>query len=688
MGRILHRILIALLFMLVLIQSAYATQSITVVTNGGKTTYSPGYVMAVAGQVRDSGTAVRNTDVFIQISRSGSPVYYASAKTNSAGYYMTVFTVPSDFSDGSYTLTASTAEASEVSVFTMQQNAATNSLSLIGSEPAGSANTPSAVIPVATDTIALAFNVNVNYFVNKTDLPGAIIGENENNEDCIKVYKGTDKTRISADVKLVDDMTAGSASTSYYDLSGTQKSTSKQCCLILKLNESLETNTIYTVKISKNLCSNNGSKLGTDQVLYFKTGQNSNQSNTSSGNASLGGSGSLDDNGGGTKGQVKVTASLNKNTGTATATVDATALKAAFSQAAAGANGSKTVEVELSRIDHAVSYESTLPASFLTSGTAQQKVEIKTALATVTMPGNMINEALAVNANAVSLHISQAEKADLPEAVQSVIGYRPVIELSLKIDGKSASWSNSSAPVTVTIPYTPTAEERKDPEHITVWYIDGSGNAVAVPSGKYDPQTGKVTFSTTHFSKYAVTSVYKTFSDIGKYSWAKQGIEVLASKGIINGTSNDTYSPGANITRADFITLLVKTLGLTADVRDNFSDVKVDTYYYDAVGIAKQLGITTGSGNGLFNPKTAISRQDMMVLAERALKVADQIDPEASETVLDQFTDKSDISGYAVSSLATLVKEGLITGSGNTINPDGNTTRAEIAVFLYRIYNL
>ncbi len=76
-----------------------------------------------------------------------------------------------------------------------------------------------------------------------------------------------------------------------------------------------------------------------------------------------------------------------------------------------------------------------------------------------------------------------------------------------------------------------------------------------------------------------------------------------------------------------------------------------------------------------------------MVLTARALakfkglKAADDI------AALDKFNDKGDIAGYAANSLATLVKEGLIAGSGNKLNPRAQTTRAEAAVSLYRIYN-
>lgn len=178
------------------------------------------------------------------------------------------------------------------------------------------------------------------------------------------------------------------------------------------------------------------------------------------------------------------------------------------------------------------------------------------------------------------------------------------------------------------------------------------------------------------------------FNDLGSAAWAKKPIEVMASKGIINGTGKTTYSPTVNITRADYLVLLVKTLGLTAEFDANFDDVKQGDYYYEALGIARKLGIAAGGGNNRFNPQENISRQDMMVITARALEKLKELENDGSSTVLDKFKDKGDIAGYAVESLAVLVREGLIAGTDDMINPRINTTRAEAAVFLYRIYNM
>ncbi len=366
--------------------------------------------------------------------------------------------------------------------------------------------------------------------------------------------------------------------------------------------------------------------------------------------------------------------------GEATVAVDKAALDKALEK-------SSVVLVEIPQIKGVESYVATLPPTALTSGNAEQKIQIATSLGTVMVPGNLLNNGQVNNSQNVGITIARADTSSFDSKLKAEIGDRPVIELLLTVDGEQKSWNNPKAAVTVSVPYAPGAAELADPEHIVVWYVDGEGKVTSVPTGKYDPATGMVTFTTTHFSKYAVTYVKKTFSDIAGYAWAKKEIEVSASKGVINGTSATTFMPSAAITRADFIVLLVKALGLSTDVDSNFADISPTAYYADAVGIARQLGITNGVGNNKFDPKANISRQDMMTFIYRAMAAANKNLTEGTSADLEKFADKMKVGSYAVQSVATLVKNGIVSGDGANINPLGNATRVETAVLIYRIYN-
>lgn len=379
---------------------------------------------------------------------------------------------------------------------------------------------------------------------------------------------------------------------------------------------------------------------------------------------------------------------LNASTGQATITVDEDFLTSAFAATQADAKGVTTVSITI-EAEGAKSYEVVMPTSFLTASNASRAIHIKTNLATVTLPSNMLQETQAGDAEQVTLLLSPADHNQLDAAAQAWVGDRPVVDIRLRLGDRELAWQNNQATVTIAIPYSPTATELDNPEFITIQYIDEAGQATPVSSGRYNAATGEVRFTTNHFSKYAVAYVVQSFQDLNRHVWAKQPIEVLASKGIIQGTAANQFSPAKQITRAEYLTLLVKTLGLTANIDSNFTDVQQGSYYYEAAGIAKQLGIVGGTGNNEFGPNTPISRQDMMVMTYKALRKAEALTANvASVEAIQAFNDRAEVAGYAAEGVATLVHEGLITGADGKIQPKSPTTRAEAAVFLYRIYNL
>ena len=390
------------------------------------------------------------------------------------------------------------------------------------------------------------------------------------------------------------------------------------------------------------------------------------------------------------EGKVTITpdTEVDKSAGTSTSIVTLEDLKAALTQAQQDAEGVKRVLVKIPETTGIKQYIQELPLEELSSKSLDKKIEIQALVGTIVVPGNMFRAGDFTGETKVQLAIKEADKSSLKEDYKQKIGNRPVIELKAMVGNKAVAWSNEEAPVTVKIHYEPTAEELKDPEHIVVWYIDGSGNMVPVSSGKYDKASGAVIFTTTHFSKYAVAFVEKEFVDLGNCNWAKSAIEIMASKGIINGTSETTYNPEKNITRADFMVLLVKTLGLKVKVDSNFADVKKTDYYYEEIGIAKQLGITGGLGDNRFSPKSLLTRQDMMVLIRKALEISGKKTSTSSVAEIGNYKDVSAISPYAQQSVASLIKQGIVKGDGIMVNPKANTTRAEVAVLLYRLYNM
>lgn len=237
----------------------------------------------------------------------------------------------------------------------------------------------------------------------------------------------------------------------------------------------------------------------------------------------------------------------------------------------------------------------------------------------------------------------------------------------------------------------------------TKYYYDSTPSLSKVIFVPYKDYYGTVTIKYTAYNvdgeaftgsiKIEVVSMPETegsmyFKDVTKdYSWAASQIDYLYEEDIVNGTGNSNYNPAQNMTRGDFMLMLYRALDLSANTSGNFSDVPKDSYYYKAIATAKALGIAKGSNN-LFMPASSITREDAFVLVDRALKIEGKKLSAGDYDDLSSFKDRKTISDYAVTSVATLVKAGIIKGSNSYINPKSFISRAEMAVILYRILEL
>ena len=177
------------------------------------------------------------------------------------------------------------------------------------------------------------------------------------------------------------------------------------------------------------------------------------------------------------------------------------------------------------------------------------------------------------------------------------------------------------------------------------------------------------------------------FTDLGPVGWAAEAIEEMHRLGIISGTSDTEYSPLASVTRADFITLLMRMFQPEGTPGPGFEDVPASAYYHDPVTLAQGMGIATGYSETSFGPNDRITRQDMIVLTYRAMKLLGYtVDSTGGAERLAGFPDRGSVSAYAAEAMEGMLAEGYINGRGDTLAPLGTTNRAEAAVFLYQIY--
>lgn len=177
-----------------------------------------------------------------------------------------------------------------------------------------------------------------------------------------------------------------------------------------------------------------------------------------------------------------------------------------------------------------------------------------------------------------------------------------------------------------------------------------------------------------------------TFNDIDHVSWAKSSIINLASKNIINGMGDGSFNPDGNVTREQVVKMLVEMFAMVSvQTTDEFVDVKQGEWYTPYVATASKLGIVNGISDTEFGIGLPVTRQDLATMVSRACKIF-RITLDKKVTV--SFTDLPDVATYAVAPVLELASAGIINGMGDgSFVPANNTTRAQVAVMLDRLYN-
>jgi hypothetical protein len=298
----------------------------------------------------------------------------------------------------------------------------------------------------------------------------------------------------------------------------------------------------------------------------------------------------------------------------------------------------------------------------------------------------MLTGVTGISGTRAQIAIRQGDKTRLPDGVKAAIGDKPLVQLTLLVDGRLTDWTNPNAPVTVSIPYTPTAAELANPESIVVWYIDGNGEIISIPNGHYDPVTGLVIFDTTHFSDYAVAYHPVIFSDVAADAWFNKAVSFVAAREITSGTGNGGFSPEAKLTRGEFIVLMMRAYGIAPDdnATDNFADAG-SAYYTGYLAAAKRLGISTGVGNNMYAPGKEIARQEMCTLLYNALRLIGQLPQGTAGTGLAQYADAAQVALWAQDAMSAFAQAGTIKGSDGLLMPSGTASRAEMAQVLYNL---
>lgn len=178
------------------------------------------------------------------------------------------------------------------------------------------------------------------------------------------------------------------------------------------------------------------------------------------------------------------------------------------------------------------------------------------------------------------------------------------------------------------------------------------------------------------------------FTDLGNYGWAAPSIEFLYYGGVVNGYSSTTYGPAGKTSRGAFTMMICRLFDFQMRTGAAFRDVPANSVYASAVLTAKELGIVSGD-NGYFYPERPITRQQAIVMLERAMRAAGWSVTSAPASLLDEYADGKQVSGYARNAMASMVRMGVLQGDKNgKLNPQKQITRAEMAVILHRLLTI
>lgn len=244
--------------------------------------------------------------------------------------------------------------------------------------------------------------------------------------------------------------------------------------------------------------------------------------------------------------------------------------------------------------------------------------------------------------------------------------------------------------ITITLPFDKNQVDLNKSALGLYWFNEQSKQWVALDHIQVDRENGTVSGTVNHFTKFAVltsdkpaepdTSAEPNLSDIQGH-WGEASIKSLVSLGAIQGYPDNAFKPDNRITRAEFVSIIVKAFHLQGVTDKVYSDTKTH-WASNAIATAAGLGIVNGYADGSFGPDEWVTREQVAAIVVRAAELA------TSNQAL-SFTDRAQVSPWAASALSSAAAQGLVNGyTDGTLKPKGSTTRAEAATIILRALQL
>lgn len=240
-----------------------------------------------------------------------------------------------------------------------------------------------------------------------------------------------------------------------------------------------------------------------------------------------------------------------------------------------------------------------------------------------------------------------------------------------------------------------TVEGVSDTANLSAVTIGTDGELAFVPAMFERGADGVVytVLKTNHNGVYTIVRIdptRKAFKDTAGH-WAEDSINVLASRFVVKGKNVDHFYPDEVLTRAEWVTLLVRAMGLqgTGTESARFSDVAPQSWFAGSISAAAEIGLIQGYTDGKFHPDVAVTREQIAVTLAQALSLDGMRSKNATQSKGGGFIDAVSISGWAATAVSLSTDGGLLVGTPNgEFRPQAPATRAEAAAVIERLIEM
>lgn len=170
------------------------------------------------------------------------------------------------------------------------------------------------------------------------------------------------------------------------------------------------------------------------------------------------------------------------------------------------------------------------------------------------------------------------------------------------------------------------------------------------------------------------------YSDIPENAWYKDAAAYVSNQGIMTGTARDRFDPDSTVTRAQLAQILYAMENKPESKAGSFSDVPDGAWFADAVNWASAGRLVAGYGDGRFGPNDPVTREQLIAVLYQYAGSKGKTGTASRD--LNSFPDAGNVSGYAVTPMKWAAGNVLIAGIDGKLMPQGETTRAQMAVIL------